>query len=74
MLILDKHKAVEQMVALTAKAEAVSSEEGPAAAGVRTHRKVATYERRRAAMNSAAEPPPTQVRRRARHAGGTSPA
>ena len=74
MLILDKQKAVEQMVALTAKAEAVGAEEGPAAARVRTHRKVATYERRRAAMNSAAAPPIPQARRRARHAGGTSPA
>jgi hypothetical protein len=74
MLILDKAKAVEQMVALTAKAEAVGTEEGPPVAGARTRRTVATYERRRAAMSSAAAPPLAPARRRTRHAGGTSPA
>ena len=46
MLILDKQKAVERVMALTLREPAVAPEAQPVRAHVRTDHRVATYERR----------------------------
>ena len=46
MLILDKHRAIERMMALTAEHEAGTGEPADDAAHVRRRQRVATFERR----------------------------
>ncbi len=46
MLILDKQKAVEHVMALTLRTPAVAPEAQPARLHARTYHRVATYERR----------------------------
>ena len=46
MLILDKQKAVERVVALTAGEPQVEAEEAVVHAHARTYQRIATYERR----------------------------
>ena len=60
MLILDKQKAVEHMVALAARGPALNPEAAPAASRGRAYTKVATYERHVAAAG--AEPLPQRRR------------
>lgn len=62
MLILDKQKAVERVMALTQREPAVAPEAQPERAHVRTYHRVATYERRFAAIDAA----PRRVDRRRR--------
>jgi uncharacterized protein YoaH (UPF0181 family) len=54
MLILDKQKAIERIVELTAQAEAAPEALPPAVRG-RAHQRVARYERSRAAIAAAKE-------------------
>jgi hypothetical protein len=79
MLILDKRKAVERMVALTTAAGAAfiaeEAEEGEPEPRRRTYQKIATYERRRASEYvPAARRVTARARGRPRHVGGMSTA
>jgi len=77
MLILDKRKAVERMVALTASFEDASHDagEGRPEPRRRTYQRVATYERRRAAEQApAARRVAARARARAGQVGGMSTA
>lgn len=52
MLILDKHRAIERMMALTAEYEAGPDEPADDAAHVRRRQRVATFERRATPLRS----------------------
>jgi hypothetical protein len=76
MLILDKQKAVERIVALSRLVMEVNPEAPPSVAGARARRTVATYERR-PPMRAPSTPQPATAapvsarrRRRRRTAGG----
>ena len=71
MLILDKHRAVEHMVALTAHP---IQPEAPAPGAVRGRRRqeIASFERRASAAPAAAATRPSMPRAASRPAGGIS--
>ncbi|MHB8514351.1 MAG: hypothetical protein ACYDCT_03050 [Dehalococcoidia bacterium] len=74
MLILDKRRAVEHMVALTAQHAEPEPEEPQAARRGRHRRKIATFERRAgaAASSTGAQRPAAARGAAARPAGGVS--
>ena len=76
MLILDKQKAVERMVALTSASTAAEPEQPPVRARARSPQRIATYERRPAAAAAAAAPAAAAPgeRRRRRLAQASEPA
>jgi hypothetical protein len=77
MLILDKQKAVEHMVALMAhSAGAAAPEERPAHSRARRRQKVAQFERLGSAIEDAPAPRRSRARTRAslHPAGGGTPA
>jgi hypothetical protein len=74
MLILDKQKAVERMVALTTGSTAAEPEQPPVRARGRAHQRVATYERRPAATVPATRSRGERRRRRLEQAGEPAPA
>ena len=71
MLILDKQKAVQHMVALTAGEEEAEGEEAHLAATGRHRQRIATFERRAATATRDA-PHPARRSSAARSAGGAS--
>lgn len=73
MLILDKQKAIEQIVALTAHHE-VAEAEAAMTEHARARQRVAVYERSRAAMQQGSEAATARMRRLVRLAmDGASP-
>ena len=68
MLILDKQKAVERVMALTGGVIEVAPESGAVIPHARTHQRIATYERRVHAVPAS----PRRVAERRRRAGQAS--
>ncbi len=73
MLILDKQRAVEHVMALTSTAQPANPEEQSERAHARTYHRVAIYERRPASSGVPARRAERR-RRRMRLFGGASPA
>lgn len=71
MLILDKHRAVEHMVALTAHPIQPEAET-PGVVRGRRRQKIASFERRASAAPAAAAPRPATPRAASARAGGVS--
>ena len=74
MLILDKQKAVERMVALTTGSTEAEPEQPPVRARGRGYQRVATYERRPAATVPAPHIRGERRRRRLQQSGEPAPA
>ncbi len=74
MLILDKQKAVERVVALTAGEPQVETEQIAVHAHARTYQRIATYQRRAHVVAAPLRRVVERRRRRMRLVGGVSPA
>jgi len=74
MLILDKQKAVERMVALTTGGAAAEPEQSAVRVRGRSYQRVATYERRPAAAAPAPHGRSERRRRRSAQTGEPAPA